>query len=161
MESLDLRLICAYLVNVVILYIVLSKVLYKPVKKYLDEREARFARRTEDIERRDHDTQEQKAKYEGLIGHVQEESDEMARESRVNANRRAEDIIARAEAQAEDLVRQARKEIADEKRLARLEMREEIIDLAVDIAGRILEREVSAEDHKRIVDRFLTSEKVG
>lgn len=159
--KLDPMLIGAYLFNVLILFFVLSKVLYKPVKKFLDERESRYARRSEEIERRDHDTQEQKAKYDELIGHVQEESDTMLRDSRANANRRAEDIIARAEAQAEEMIRQARKEIADEKRLARQEMREEIVDLAVDMSARILEREVSAEDHKRIVDRFLTSEKVG
>lgn len=159
--ELKLEVILAYLINVGILFFVLRWLLYKPVKKFLDEREARYARRAEDIERRDHDTQQEKEKYEELMGHVQEESDTVLKDSRAAANRRAEDIIARAEAQAEEMIRQARKEIADEKRLARQEMREEIVDLAVDMAGRILEREVSLDDHKRIVDRFLTSEKVG
>ena len=159
--KLDPMLIGAYLFNVIILFLILRRVLYKPVKKFLDEREARYARRAEEIERRDHDTQEQKAKYEELMGHVEEQTSAMLRDSRMVANRRAEDIIARAEAQAEEMIRQARKEIADEKRLARQEIREEIVDLAVDMAARILEREVSAEDHKRIVDRFLAQEKVG
>ena len=159
--GLNLPTVVAYLVNVAVLFVVLWRLLYKPVRKFLDERESRYARRAEEIERRDHDTQEEKAKYEQLMANVQEDSDALLRESRVNANRRAEDIIARAEEQAEELLRHARREIAEEKRLARLEMREEIVELAVDMAARILEREVSADDHKRIVDRFLDSEKVG
>lgn len=158
---LDPWVIAAYLINVGILYVVLRILLYKPIRKFLDERESRYARRSEEIERRDHDTQEEKAKYEQLIGHVKDESDVLLKDSRIAANHRAEEIIAQAEAQAEELIAQARKQIAEEKRLARLEMREEIVDLAVDMAARILEREVSADDHKRIVDRFLTSERVG
>jgi F-type H+-transporting ATPase subunit b len=159
--ELSWQLILAYTINIGILFFVLWKVLYKPVKKFLDEREARYQRRAEEIERRDHDTQEQKAKYEELLGHAEEESESLVREARSTANRRAEDILADAEKQAEELIRQARKQIADEQRIAKLEMREQIVELAVDMASRILEREVSAEDHKRIVDRFLKSQKVG
>lgn len=161
MLGLDLRVVVAYLLNAGILFFILSKVLYKPVKKFLDEREARYARRVEDIERRDHDTQEEKAKYTELLGHVQEESDTMLRDSRATANRRAEDILSQSEKQAEEFIRQARKQIEDERRLARQEMRDEIVDLAVDMASRVLEREVTAEDHKRIVEGFLKNERVG
>jgi F-type H+-transporting ATPase subunit b len=159
--KLDWRLILAYVINIGILFWVLQKILYKPVKKFLDEREARFTRREEEIERRDHDTQEEKAKYETLLGRAQDESDGLIRDARANANRRAEDIIADAEKQAGEFIRQARRQIADEQRQARAEMKDQIVDLAVDMASRILEREVTAEDHKRIVDKFLSSEKVG
>jgi F-type H+-transporting ATPase subunit b len=95
------------------------------------------------------------------MGRVQEDSEGLLRVSRQNANRKAEEIIADAEKQAEEFIRQARKQIADEQKLARQEMRDQIVDLAVDMASRILEREVTAEDHKRIVERFLKSERVG
>jgi F-type H+-transporting ATPase subunit b len=159
--QLDWRLIAAYVFNIVVLFFVLRWILYKPVKKFLDEREARYTRRAEDIERRDHDTQAEKARYEALMGRVQEESEGLLRDTRHNANRTAEEILADAEKQAEALIRQARKQIADEQKLARQEMRGQIVDLAVDMASRILEREVTAEDHKRIVERFLKSERVG
>jgi F-type H+-transporting ATPase subunit b len=161
MLGLDWRVVAAYLVNVVALYLLLSKVLYKPIKKFLDEREARFARRTEDIERRDHDVQETKAKYETLLGSAQEESEALLRDTRSTANRRAEVILSDAETQAAELIRRARVEIDGERRIAQQEMREQIVDLAVDMASRILEREVTADDHKRIVDKFLSSERVG
>jgi F-type H+-transporting ATPase subunit b len=158
---LDPLIIVAYLVNIAILFFVLWKVLYKPVRKFMDEREARFRRREEDIERRGHDTLAEKEKYDALLGNVQQETDGLIRDSRQNANRKAEEILADAEKQAEEYIRQARKQIADEQRLARQEMRDQIVDLAVDMASRIHEREVTAEDHKRIVERFLKNERVG
>jgi F-type H+-transporting ATPase subunit b len=159
--ALDWRIVLAYVFNIGLLFVVLRWVLYKPVKKFLDEREARYTRRAEDIERRDHETQEAKTKYESLLGSVQEESESLLRDTRSTANRRAEEILADAEKQAGEFIKQARKQIADEQRAARLEMKEQIVDLAVDMASRILEREVTVEDHRRIVERFLTSQKVG
>lgn len=158
---LDPLIIAAYLVNIGILFVVLWKALYKPVRKYMDEREARYRNRAEEIERRDHETQAEKAKYDELMGRVKEESEGFIRDSRQSANRRAEEIIADAEKQAEEMIRRARRQIADEQKQVRLEMRDQIVDLAVDMAGRILEREVTQEDHKRLVERFLKSERVG
>jgi F-type H+-transporting ATPase subunit b len=159
--QLDWRVILAYVVNIGVLFFVLWKILYKPIKKFLDEREARYRRISEDLERRDHDTQAEKEKYGELVGHVQEESESVLRDARQQANRKAEDILADAEKQAAEFIKQARKQIADEQKAARQEMRDQIVDLAVDMASRILEREVTAEDHKRIVERFLKSERVG
>lgn len=153
-------LVIAYALNIGILFVILKYVLYKPVRKYLDEREARYKRRTEDIERREHDSTEKQAQYEELMSCAQEQSDTLVREARSAANRRAEEILADAQKQADELIRQARRQIADEQRAAKFEMREQIVDLAVDMASRILEREVTADDHKRIVDRFLKSQKV-
>lgn len=159
--GLDWRVIAAYIINIVALFIILRLILYKPVKKFLDEREARYRRIAEENERREHDTRAEKAKYDELMGQAQEESEVVLRDARRQANRKAEDILSDAEKQAEDLIRQARKQIADEQKQARQEMRGQIVDLAVDMASRILEREVTAEDHKRIVERFLKSERVG
>jgi F-type H+-transporting ATPase subunit b len=158
---LNAPLIVAYALNIGILFVVLRLVLYKPVKKFLDEREARFRNREEEIERRDHETQADRARYDELLGHVKEESDGLIRDSRQSANRRAEEILSDAEKQAEEMIRQARRQIAEEQKQARQEMKDQIVDLAVDMAGRILEREVTAEDHRRIVERFLKSQRVG
>ncbi len=152
MEGLDFRLIGLYTANFIILFIFLRWILYKPVRKFLSEREARFSTRVEDVELRERDA---------LLEQVHAESDGILRDARAQANRRAEQILADAEKQANEYMVRARKEIADETRLARQQLREELVDLAADMASRILEREVTAEDHKRIVERFISRERVG
>ena len=161
MEGLDGRLILLYTLNFLILFAFLRWILYKPVRKFLSEREARFSTRVEDVELREREAEQAKEKYDALMQQVQAESDSVLRDARAQANRRAEQILADAEKQANDFMVHARKEIADEQRLARQQLREELVDLAADMASRILEREVTAEDHKRIVERFISRERVG
>ncbi len=155
------QLIAAYLVNIVVLFVFLRLVLYKPIRRFLQEREARFQRRQEDIERKERDSLAAKERYDGLLAGIDEHRDEILRDTRGAANRRAEEILDEARQQADDLLRQARRQIAEEQRLARQHMRDEIVDLAVDMASRILEREVNPDDHERIVQKFLRDEKVG
>ena len=61
--------------------------------------------------------------------------------------------IARKEAQ-ETQVR-AREEIAMERDKAQVTLRNDVVELAMDIAGKVVREELTAEKHKRIVDEFL------
>ena len=159
--NIDLRLIAAYLVNLIVLFVFLRWILYKPVKKFLDEREARHARRVEYIEQRDREVEEDKVRYEALMDKAQVDSENILKDARAQANRRAEEILADAERNAGEVVFRARREVDEERRAAQQNMREEIVNLAVDMANRVLEREASGEDHERMVKKFLTTERIG
>lgn len=159
--NLDFRVILAYFINLVVLFVFLRWILYKPVRKYLQERETRYARRVEYIEQRDHEVEQDKAKYAGLLEAAQADRETTLRDARAQANRRAEEILKEAQAQADELIRKARKEIDEERRVAQTNMREEIVRLAVDMANRVLERETSREDHDRMVRKFLENERIG
>ncbi len=159
--NLDIQVVAYYLINLIVLFVFLRWILYKPVRKYLKERETRYARRVEYIEQRDHEVEQDKAQYAGLLEAAQADRETALRDARAQANRRAEEILKNAEAQAAELIRKARREIEEERRVARTNMREEIVTLAVDMANRILEREVSREDHDRMVERFLRDERIG
>ncbi|MDD3244094.1 MAG: F0F1 ATP synthase subunit B [Eubacteriales bacterium] len=161
MLGLDIRLILAYIINVAILFVFLRLVLYKPVRKFMKEREMRFASQREDIEAERAKAEELKAQYEGQLSKAQEAGDAIIRESRTQANQRAETILNDARSQAVDIVDRSRREIAEERRVARQSMKDEIATLAVDISSKVLERQVSAEDTKNIVDKFLSKERIG
>jgi F-type H+-transporting ATPase subunit b len=158
--NLDLRLIAAYLINLIVLFIFLRWILYKPVKKFLDEREARYARRVEYVEQRDREVEEDKARYKSMMDKMQADSETILKDTRAQANRRAEEILQDAEQQAGELAIRARKEIEEERLVAQQNMREEIVNLAVDMASRVLEREAAPADHERMVQKFLATERI-
>jgi F-type H+-transporting ATPase subunit b len=54
------------------------------------------------------------------------------------------------------MVAQAENEIASEKRKAEVQMKREIVDLSAELAGKILDREVKAQDHSDLVDAFIS-----
>lgn len=161
MDLISWTRIAAYAVNIVILFLFLRWLLYKPVGKFLAEREQRFAQRREDLEAREADAQTLREKYERALAEAHEESSRIIQESRVQANRRAEEILEEARRQSRELVDRARAEIQEERRVSRQAMREEVALLAIDIASRVLEREVTLEDNRAVVERFLSRERIG
>ncbi|MDD4796677.1 MAG: F0F1 ATP synthase subunit B [Eubacteriales bacterium] len=161
MLGLDIRLVLAYLINVAILFIFLRLVLYKPVRKFLKERELRFVAQREDIDAEKQAAQATKEQYDTLLQTAHDEGAAVIRDSRSQANQRAEAILSEARQQAVDIVERARREVAEERRVAKQAMHDEIANLAVEIAAKILEREVSAQDSKNIIEQFLHKERIG
>ena len=76
-----------------------------------------------------------------------------------SATKQSEDILREANEQAIALKAKAEKDIAQEKRKAVNEIKDEIGDMAIEIAGKVIERELSAKDHEKLIDEFI--EKVG
>ena len=62
--------------------------------------------------------------------------------------------IARKEAQ--DTIQRAREEIAREHEKAQTALKNEVVALAMEIAGKVVREELTADKHRRLVDGFLT-----
>ena len=68
-------------------------------------------------------------------------------------------MLSEASDKANDLMRKAKESIEQERKSVMNEMKDEIADLSVMIASKVVEREVNADDHKRMIDEFI--QKVG
>jgi F-type H+-transporting ATPase subunit b len=158
---IDIVTIAAHIVNVVILFFFLRWLLYKPVKKFIDARRASFDERRENLAKQEEEIAKKGAEYEALIASSKKEAEDIIRVARDNANKRADKIIEEARQSAKDIMQSTRSEIAAERDIAQARMREEVADLAVGIAARVLEREVRAEDNERIIEGFFERERIG
>lgn len=91
---------------------------------------------------------------------VLREAREQAKEILDQANRRSNEIVDQAKARAREegdrLVEAARSEIDQEANRAREELRREVARIAVAGAGRILEREIDADAHRKLLDELAT-----
>lgn len=158
---IDFVTIAAHVINVVILFFFLRWLLYKPVKKFIDARGASFDERRENLVRQEEELSKKIADYEASIASSKKEAEEIIKQARDNANKRANKIIEEAKQSAKDLMASTRTEIAAERETAQARMREEVADLAVGIAARVLEREVKSEDNERIIESFFERERIG
>ena len=159
--QIDIVTIAAHIINVVILFFFLRWLLYKPVKKFIDARRASFDERRENLAKQEEEIAKKGAEYEALIASSKKEAEDIIRTARDNANKRADKIIDEARQSAKDIMQSTRTEIAAERDIAQARMREEVADLAVGIAARVLEREVKAEDNERIIESFFERERIG
>ena len=148
-----------HVLNVIVLYVVLRLLLYKPVLKFIKKREHKFSDKVDELDEREKELDRRKQEYEKLMEEASSEAATIITNSNEMARDHAREVLDNAKEHARDLVIRAKKEIEAEKMQARLDMKTEIADMAIQIAEKVLEREVSLEDNRKIIDEFF--ERVG
>ena len=96
--------------------------------------------------------------YEEKLRHAEEEALEIKKNGEQQAMESADAILSAAKRDAAQLISDARIKAEENSRQAEAELQDRLLDAAVDIAGRILKREVKAEDNKAVVEAFLSKE---
>ena len=155
--NIDIVQILLHMLNFVILAGGLTFILFKPVKKFLEERQKYFADKEKEIAEGLEKNESLKAEYDKKIASVEEEIEEMrvaaknetaqaAKEYLNNAQDKAAAIIAEAESQAED-----RKEhILDSAQT-------EIGELVIEATQKLLETEATPDRTQELYDEFIKS----
>ena len=86
---------------------------------------------------------------------AEDEAQTIVADAAREADRRTSRIVGEAQSKADDMLRQAEAEIEREKKKAEADVRQEIIDVSTLLAGKMLEREVTASDHREMIDSFI------
>ncbi len=143
------------LCNLLILFLLVKKFLYQPVKKMLAERQATIDGQYQDAELAKEKALSDKELYEEKLSHAQEQADTLIQSAVQSAQNRENEILSEAKEKAEGIRRQAEEDARLELKKAEQAIREEIVSVGTMIAGKMLEREINAEDHKQMIDAFI------
>ena len=141
--------------NLLILYLFLRKLLFKPVKNMIDSRQKEIDDMYSNAESSERDAAALKAEYEKKMELADEESAEMLKTAQRKAQLREEEILREANEQAARTLERAEEQIELEKRRIINEAKNEVSDMAVGIAAAIIERDVSIDEHKNLIDSFI------
>lgn len=144
-----------HVLNVVVLFLLLRTFLYKPVKKFMTEREAKFAGERAEIDADRKQAEALKAQYEASIENAKVAAEKIADEKRSAVEREADDMREKARREAHRILADAKVQAAAEHEEMLSELKAQTAELAVDLAGRILEREVSPKDHQHMIESFF------
>lgn len=141
--------------NLLIIFIILKKFLFKPVQNIFAQRQAQVQTIYDEAEASRTSATAMRKEYEEKIAGAREEADGIVRTAVQSARRESDAIVAEASGKASHLLKKADADIAQAKRQMLTEVRGEISDLAVSIAEKVVEREISAVDHQQLVDDFI------
>lgn len=144
-------------VNLLIVMLILKKFLFKPVNAVLEQRQAEIGGMYQKAEDAQKEAQALKQAYDERMSGARKEADELIVAAQDSARRRGDEIVEDARDEAVQLRRRAEEDIELQKGKALREARDELADMAVDIAGKVVEREVTREDHDRLVEEFIKS----
>ena len=153
--SVNIWQILISLANLLVLFLILKKFLFKPVQKVVADRQAQVDRIYDDANQDRDAAASMKQEYEARLATAREEADSLVRNAVATAQRRSDAIVAEAAGQASHLKQKAEEEIAREKQQMLFDVRSEISDMAVSIASKVVEREIDKKDHDHFVEEFI------
>lgn len=145
----------AQICNLFIQMYLIKRFLFKPINAVLEKRRAMAQAQLEDAKKAKEEAETMKADYEGNMEKAKAEAAEILETAQKNAVLRSEAIINEAKAQAANIRSKAEADIVQEKKKAVNDIKNEIGGIAMDIAGKVIEREISEDDHKKLIDEFI------
>lgn len=143
------------LLNTLTIFFVAKKFLLKPVMKIITERQQEIDNLYADAGAAKEQARQLQESYQQKLNAAQETSDRIVKEAVARGQSREEQIIRDANAQAAAIMDKASRDIAQEKKKAINDAKNEISDLAMAIAGKVVERELKESDQADLIDGFI------
>jgi len=143
------------IVNTIIMYLILKKLLFKPVTEFMANRTAEVEGSYKDAEEAVKKGEELKAEYETKINSAKEEAHEIVKNGSKRAEERADEIIKSAQVETVQLKERATREIQREKQKVMNELKDDISSLAVLAASKIIETDIDENKHEKLIGDFI------
>ncbi len=145
------------IVSFAVLLFILAKYAFPPILQTLDERERKIRESIESAERRSAEAERRMAEYEAKMKASAKEAEEMIAQAKARAQQMKEENERQLSADAERIKAAAAREIEQERRKALDDVRRHAGELALQVAGKVLERSLTDADHKRLADESLAA----
>ncbi len=143
------------LLNTVTMFLVLKKFLFKPVLKMIEDRQKEIDDLYAQADTAKADADAMRQEYQEKLSVAAQTSERMVKEATARGQSREEEIVRQANAQAAAILDKAAADIAQEKKKAINDAKDEISVIALAIAGKVVGRELNADDQARLVSSFI------
>ena len=145
----------AQICNLFIQLLVVKIFFLDKIKAILDQRREAADKQITEAETAKSEALAIKKTYEQNMLEAKAKADDLLMTAQRTANSRSEEIISQAQQQAAQIKSKAAADIELEKKKAINEAKNEISDLAMAIAGKVVARELNAGDQADMIDRFI------
>ena len=157
--SVNLWQIVISLVNLVLLFLIMKRFLFKPVKNILAKRQEEIELQYTAAENAENEANKSRREWQGKLDGANAEADAIIQKATDNAKYRGDKMIAEASEKAESIIRVAKAEAELEMKKAADSIKREIVEVSGALTEKMLEREINNDDHRNLIDSFI--EKVG
>ncbi len=154
--SVNLWQILISLANLLILFLILKKFLYKPINNMLQKRREEIDGEYAQAEAANNAAGKAKTELEERLANAKAQAEDIVKEAASAATVRGDKIVEDAKAQAEYIINQAHSEAELERKKAQDDIKTQIIDISTVISEKMLEREINADDHKTLIDSVIS-----
>lgn len=153
--SIDPGTIVFTLINTLIIFLMFRIFLYKPVCKILDKRKEMAAAEISEAQKAKESAKKAEEEYTARLADARNEAAEIVKQATLRAQKREEEIVSEASQKAADIRAKAEENIEREKQKALNEIKDEISEMVVMAASKVVEKEISAKDNEQLISKFL------
>ncbi len=145
------------ILNFLILLFILAKFAYKPLMKVLDERRARVANDLETAEKTRVEAEALKEQYSKQLAEARTEATAIIDKANKAGQKVHDDYVAQAQAEKDQMMAAAKQNIANEKDQAMTDVRAQVIALATEIAGKVVDQKLNSAADQELVAKTADS----
>jgi len=153
--KLDPGLFIWTILTFLLLLMVLAKFAWKPLLAMLDERQKSIDDSLLSAEKARQELEGINQKSEAILSKSRTEAQTIVTDAKSAADKLKEDIVLKAKKEADGQLEKAKNQISVEKDKALLEIRQEIVDLSITVAEKIIKKNISKDDNASIIEDSL------
>jgi len=130
----------------------LAKFAWRPLLEALENRQESIRRSLDDAAKAKQELERLQVESQRILAAARSEAEAIVARTREDAGRLREEMRQKAQQEAANIVKNAQKQIELETTRALQQIRHEAVDLSVQIASKLLQRNVSKEDNERLIE---------
>ncbi len=135
----------------------LTKFAWKPLLGMLKKREDTIRQSLDDAEKARRELEQLQQKSEELITEARVEARKIVAEGKAAGEQLKSDTLETARQQADGLLKNAEKQIQAETDKAIAEIKKEVVDLSLEVAGKLIRKNLSKADNQTLIDETVNS----
>ncbi len=143
------------LVSFVVLLVLLSKFAFKPIAQALDRRSEAIRKSIEEAEKQRAEAKKLMEDYQKQLAEARAEANKIVEEARGLGENVRKEVVEKANAEASALLQRSQEELQRQKEKGVQELKDTVAGLSVQIASKIIEKEVNEATHRQLVENLI------
>lgn len=143
------------LINTFLVFVILKKLLFKPVLGVIEAREKDIQENLANGEKAKKEGISLKKEYEEKISFAKNEGQEIIKQATLRAEQKESEIISTAKQEAQSLREKASKDVEQERQKVMNEIKNDISDIALLAASKVIEKDLDKSKHEELINNFI------
>lgn len=143
------------LITFLVLFLILRHFFFEKIHNFMEARSQQIQDSLDNAEETSRIADEKLQEYNERIANVESESREIIKKARDEAKVQAKAVVDEADEKSRKMLEHSEEEIKREQFNARKQLKDEVGNLAILAAGKIMEKEITPEGHEEIVDKII------
>lgn len=153
--GIDPKVMAAQVTGFIILWIILARYLFKPVLAFLDERQRQIRLAIDNANDERTKAEQLREEFERRMAGIEAEARARVQAAVKEANVAKEEILTEARNRAESILQRGREDLAREREKILTQLREEVVNISLAAASKVIEEALDEERHRKLVSNFI------